>query len=292
MVEKSKKTCFFVTPIGEKGTDIRNEIEDIYELVIKPVFSENFHCTVAHKLYDTGSITDKIIRDLYTSDLVIVNLTGLNPNVMYELAIRYTSGKPTILIADEKTTASLPFDIQPERTISFERGVAGGIKLKADLEHALKGIDFSQWKETSPIHKALRELKTEVNVYNRLPSEDKEVYKILIEKIDLLKKQVSRIDEIVQTRKSSSDNRLYCRIADVQGRDGAGIVGALAEIEDRIFNDELSPFVDNAKLDEILEMSDTVFELVIAGDYDALPISMTIKHIEKLVREHGFEIAN
>lgn len=47
--------------------------------------------------------------------LVVADLTGSNPNVMYELAIRHAAAKHAIQI----TSSRLPFDIQGMRTIPF-----------------------------------------------------------------------------------------------------------------------------------------------------------------------------
>jgi hypothetical protein len=37
-------------------------------------------------------------------------LSGLNPNVMYQLGLLYQAGKPTIILSDAETVA--PFDVR------------------------------------------------------------------------------------------------------------------------------------------------------------------------------------
>ena len=114
---EEKKTCFVVTPIGDENTAIRRHIDGIIDQAIIPAISKEFDVKVAHREYEVGSINDRVIQRVYDSDLVIANLTTLNPNVMFELAIRYSFGKPTIAIAEKGT--KLPFDIIDENTIFY-----------------------------------------------------------------------------------------------------------------------------------------------------------------------------
>lgn len=65
-----------------------------------------------------GSITRSLVNSLVKADIVIVDLTGRNPNVFFELGIRYgLRDKITILIAHENT--EIPFDIRGYRYIPY-----------------------------------------------------------------------------------------------------------------------------------------------------------------------------
>ena len=97
---------------------------------------------VAHRISETGSINDQIIQHIYEDKLAICNLTGLNPNVMYELGIRYTMRKHTILICEQGTR--MPFDIISERTIFYTNDIAGSAELKKQLREIIYSIDYSK----------------------------------------------------------------------------------------------------------------------------------------------------
>ena len=128
---KEKKTCFVVTLIGDENTAIRRHIDGIIDQAIIPAIGAEFEIKVAHREYEIGSINDRVIEQVYNSDLIIANLTGLNPNVMFEIAIRYSFGKPAIVIAEKGT--KLPFDIVDENTIFYINDPAGAAELKENI---------------------------------------------------------------------------------------------------------------------------------------------------------------
>jgi len=112
------KTCFIISPIGSEGTETRKRSDTLLNYVLKPICSEcNFEATRVDELNTGDSITKKIIELLDCSDLVIADLTELNPNVFYELGYRTALNKPTIQIKAKDTP--LPFDINTIQTFDY-----------------------------------------------------------------------------------------------------------------------------------------------------------------------------
>ncbi|CAK7025874.1 hypothetical protein [Saezia sanguinis] len=131
--------CFVITPIGSGNSDIRREADGLVDAVITPICDEfNLRTIVAHRMPSPGSITQQVIEHVLEAKLVIANLTRLNPNVMYELAVRHAARLPVISIADE--TTQLPFDIRDDRIISYKNDILGTEELKKDLKESIKRI--------------------------------------------------------------------------------------------------------------------------------------------------------
>ena len=66
-----------------------------------------------------GQITEDLIRELNESQICIADLTGRNPNVMWEVGYAMATQKPVITITQDLN--SLPFDLVVKRTIEYDR---------------------------------------------------------------------------------------------------------------------------------------------------------------------------
>lgn len=112
-------TCFYVTPIGEPGTEYRKHSDLFLESIVEPAV-EQFRLTVvrADEIDKPGVITRQIIDYLLKSKLVVVDLSYHNPNVFYELAIRHAARLPVVQIM--RMADPIPFDLNQIRTIRID----------------------------------------------------------------------------------------------------------------------------------------------------------------------------
>lgn len=158
--ENVQRKCFIVTPIGGDNSATRRAADGLINAVMKPVLkSLGFDVYVAHEIAAPGSITKQVIEHVVYDDLVVANLSELNPNVMYELAVRHCVGLPIIVLAENGTR--LPFDISDERTLFFENDMAGVVDLGPRLAIAVEAA-MSLEEADNPVlrvtgSKALRE---------------------------------------------------------------------------------------------------------------------------------------
>lgn len=112
-------SCFVISPIGKPNTDVRVRADKILKHVIKPVCKERgLEAVRADEINDPGLISRRIIKEILVSDLVIADLTGRNPNVFYELAIRHFTGRPIVQLIELNDV--LPFDVFDFKTIQVD----------------------------------------------------------------------------------------------------------------------------------------------------------------------------
>lgn len=145
--------CFLIGPIGREFSPERKHADLLLHAVVKHVLeAEEFGYTVkrADEDADPGMIGDRMISDIVHADLVVADLTDLNPNAFYELGIRHSTLKPTIHVA--KIDTQLPFDNFSHRTIfidltewqSIERG-------RTALASAARAVKDHNFQVSNPI---------------------------------------------------------------------------------------------------------------------------------------------
>ena len=116
---ESKKTCLVISPIGQQGSDIRKQADDVFELLIAPALRPfGFDVIRSDRIAGIEKISDQIINYIQTAELCIADLTGHNPNVFYELGRRHETAKPCIQII--KLGGAIPFDVADMRTVEYD----------------------------------------------------------------------------------------------------------------------------------------------------------------------------
>jgi hypothetical protein len=103
--------AFIAMPFSEKtGAYKQGYFDEVLKHLITPAaVRANFNSRTANK---AGSevIQSTIVNDLYNADLVIVDLTEHNPNVLFELGMRIAFNKPVCLIRAKGTGAIFDID--------------------------------------------------------------------------------------------------------------------------------------------------------------------------------------
>ncbi len=138
------KKCFVVSPIGEKKSAARINADKLFKHILVPVCKNcGFEAIRADKLNDANSITQTIIDHLENSELVIADITGLNPNVFYEMGYRARTKKPIIYL--KSVQEKMPFDIATIRTLEYDLTDLDNVEeVKARLAKTIESFDFSE----------------------------------------------------------------------------------------------------------------------------------------------------
>jgi len=147
--KKKAKTAFVIAPIGEPKSATRKRSDEILEYLIKPVVENlGYKPLRADQISKTGDITDQIMKHIFRDPLVIADLTEHNPNVFYELAVRHTIQKPSILLIHAKQ--KLPFDVSHVRMIKLYKDIPSHEKAKEELEEQIRNLEEQEEEPRNP----------------------------------------------------------------------------------------------------------------------------------------------
>lgn len=124
--------CFVLMPFEEGMTAV-------YEHGIKPlVESLGLTCRRADEIYSAQGILGDVWEAIQTAEIVIADLTGKNPNVMYELGLSHAVWKKVILLSQNKD--DVPFDLKAWRVLWYDFTFAGSARLKDELKRAIEAL--------------------------------------------------------------------------------------------------------------------------------------------------------
>ena len=134
-----KEKVFVMIPYKEP-------FKTIYSEVLKPVIEKHdLESVIVRDEQFIGPIIEKIHKLISESDLCIADLTGNNPNVMYEVGIAITLKKPVIFIT-QGDLVNIPFDIRHHRIVQYRTGPEYQEKLSQELDATIS--DTFKYGET------------------------------------------------------------------------------------------------------------------------------------------------
>ena len=110
-----KKECFIIMPITtpdiflEKYRDGKEHFEHVLECLFMPSIEKAGYKPIPPMAEGSDLIQANIISNLEKSDLVLCDMSCLNPNVFFEFGIRTSLNKSVCVVKDELTD-KVPFD--------------------------------------------------------------------------------------------------------------------------------------------------------------------------------------
>lgn len=160
------KTIFVISPIGkldETGFDYTRLFLDE---IVKPAakLAGGYAVPVrGDEVKAPGNITAKIVTDIVNSDVCVADLTGRNPNVMYEVAIAHAADKQVILLQQEP--GGPPFDFTTERSIHYSTRADEANRARDDLAEHLRNAHHDEQDPRlratmNPVRTIFRDLQT------------------------------------------------------------------------------------------------------------------------------------
>lgn len=141
MLHQTIKRCFIIGPMQDMG-----RLHRFRDEVVKPLL-EGFTVSTPDE-GEIGNIMRQVLLQLEQADILIADITGNNPNVLYELGVYHCFGKPGLVVRDSSGGSSgTPFDIAEYRyhEIDFTQPAQAKEKLQPLLNNIIGNIDRLDW---------------------------------------------------------------------------------------------------------------------------------------------------
>jgi len=131
---EKRPSIFVIQPIEPR-------FEPVYAIIREAASAVRGEVFRADDITQPGKIIEQVYSAIEAADVLIVDVSFANPNVLYELGIAHAQQKPCILITQD--AERLPFDISTVRTIVYDLTTSSGprvlrLKLGEALASALK----------------------------------------------------------------------------------------------------------------------------------------------------------
>ena len=106
-------TCFIMMPFAQP---LGGYYATIYQPAIEKAKLKANRADA--EIYGTGKIIDQIWSGINSARVLVAELTGRNPNVLYELGIAHALRKPVVLVSSNEE--DVPFDVRHVRVIYYD----------------------------------------------------------------------------------------------------------------------------------------------------------------------------
>lgn len=151
MTEETKKSCGIVMPISEIDGCSEAHWLEVRKIINQAVEAVGLTAKLVSHADEVSLIQKTIIQNIYSNDIVIVDVSAKNANVMFELGMRLAFDKPTIIIKDDSTDYSFdtsviehlnyPRDLRFQKIVDFKDALSK--KIESTLEKSDRDASYS-----------------------------------------------------------------------------------------------------------------------------------------------------
>ncbi len=188
----AKPKCFVIMPIADMPGYDEGHFNRVYTHLIKPACENaGFTPCRADDIVNTNNIVINILKQILESEMTICDLSGRNPNVLYELGIRQAFNKPVSLIKDNKTERI--FDISSFRDYEYHHSLRTDLA-KSDIIKISENIRETYEKRDDDINSIIQLLSMH-------PAEHPQNVKIsnetnfILNEIETLSRKIDKLDK-------------------------------------------------------------------------------------------------
>ena len=199
-------TCGIIMPISAIDGCTAEHWAEVKSILSEAIEKAGYSASLVSDANESGIIQKRIVQNIYDNEIVVCDVSGKNPNVMFELGMRLAFDKPTIIVIDDNTNYS--FDTTIIEHISYPRDLhyPSIIKFKEKLKEKICAT-MKKAKEDTDYSTFLKNFgKFEVA---HIESKKGSLDDVMITKLDDLSKQVNQLFVNLYTPNITIPNKLY-----------------------------------------------------------------------------------
>jgi tetratricopeptide (TPR) repeat protein len=212
-----KPYCFVITSFGEKENlnDIKAQhkagtknpaqtinFNKIYEELVKPaIIKAGLEPLIELEEKSFGSIHKTMYEKIILCEFCVADLTNFNPNVYYELGMRYAVKPFTTIPIIASSHFPLPFDVGPDRTFAYQVDKDFNLSNKKKDIDTLAGI-LKNAKNTRSTDSPLYDMINGIAFQNSVAHEKTDVFRDKVSYDESIKKELAYARTVTDDDKS------------------------------------------------------------------------------------------
>lgn len=163
--------CGIVMPISAIDNCSSDHWSEVLSILKESIVQSGFDPNLVSDADDSGIIQKRIIHNLYSNEILVCDVSGKNPNVMFELGMRLAFDKPTIIIKDDKTDYSFdtsiiehlsyPRDLRFSKIVTFKDSLIK--KIQGTYEKVSKDANYTTFLKNFGEYKVAQLVEKEVS---------------------------------------------------------------------------------------------------------------------------------
>lgn len=186
----NKKKIFVIMPFSGTEKCTTKEWTDIYTDLFVPTFNElGYECNRISP--ETGSLIKSILNELRNSPIVLADLTDKNPNVFYELGVRHSLSKRTILVSQDFN--DIPSDLKGYWSIIYETSLTGITHFKKEMRKIISKIKKNPEYSDNPVSDYLE--KENLSIFKQKENDNLKKLSALLTEFSSLKNTLKEIKQ-------------------------------------------------------------------------------------------------
>ncbi|MDF7813640.1 hypothetical protein [Hymenobacter sp. YC55] len=138
--EAPKPKCGIIMPISASEGYSEEHWQDVLQVIQDAAGSVGFEANLVSANGKADIIHSTIINNIFHNEIVVCDVSDMNPNVMIELGLRFAAKKPVIIIFDSEK--KYPFDIGQLRYYNYGRNLrySALVKFKIELSELIDSV--------------------------------------------------------------------------------------------------------------------------------------------------------